>query len=117
MACGVPAVAAASLGPAQIVDDGDTGWLFGVDDRAGLANALVDAVNRPSERARRSGLAEQAALERFTWPAIAHELADVLRNASGELLRLRRGVHAAPEPVRRASRRTLRGAGAGGAER
>jgi glycosyltransferase involved in cell wall biosynthesis len=118
MACGVPAVAAASLGPAQIIENGATGWLFDVDDRAALTAALVDAVNRPSERARRAQLGEQAALERFTWPAIARRLASVLREASGERqLRVRRGVHAAPDPVRRASRRALRRAGAGDAER
>jgi len=101
MACGVPAIAAASLGPAQIIDDGDTGWLFAIDDRAGLANALVDAVNRPSERARRARLAEQAALERFTWPAIAGELAEVLRDAAAKppTHGIRHGIHAAPDPV------------------
>ena len=82
MACGVPAVAAASLGPARIVDDGETGWLFGIDDRGALTAALVDAVNRPDERERRARLAEHAAHERFTWPAIAGDLEDVLRGAA-----------------------------------
>jgi glycosyltransferase involved in cell wall biosynthesis len=90
MACGVPAVAAASPGPAQIIDDGATGWLFGVDDRAALVAALADAVNRPSERARRARLAEQAALERFTWPAIARRLAKILRDAAQPLRAPRR---------------------------
>jgi glycosyltransferase involved in cell wall biosynthesis len=81
MACGVPAVAAASLGPRHIIDDGQTGWLFGLDDRAGLTDALVDAVNRPDERARRARLAEQAALDRFIWPAIGKQLEHVLRDA------------------------------------
>jgi glycosyltransferase involved in cell wall biosynthesis len=110
MACGVPAVAAASLGPAQIIESGATGWLFDVDDRAALTAALADAVNRPAERARRARLAEQAALERFTWPAIARRLADVLRDASGV------AAHAAPDDVRGVSRRApgRAGAGAGG---
>jgi glycosyltransferase involved in cell wall biosynthesis len=82
MACGVPAVAAASLGPAQIIEDGATGWLFGVDDRAALTEVLVDAVERPAERARRAQLGEQVALERFTWPAIAERLAGILRRAA-----------------------------------
>ena len=83
MACGVPAVAAASLGPAQIIEDGETGWLFGIDDRAGLTGSLVDAVNRPEERARRARLAQGAALDRFTWPAIAGRLERILRAAAG----------------------------------
>ena len=79
MACGVPAVAAASLGPAQIVEDGETGWLFDVDDRAAFADALVDAVNDPAELARRARAGELAALERFTWPAVAGRLDGILR--------------------------------------
>ena len=82
MACGVPAIAAASLGPAQIIDDGETGWLFGIDDATGLVDALVDAVTRPDERRRRARLAEQAALDRFTWPALAERLAEILSDAA-----------------------------------
>ena len=65
-------------GPAKIIDDGETGWLVGVDDRDSLAAALVDAVNRPDERARRGRNARRAALDRFGWPAIAERAADVL---------------------------------------
>ena len=82
MACGVPAIAAASHGPAEIIEDGETGWLFGVNERDALAAAIVDAVDRPDERARRARLAERAALERFAWPAIAGELEQVLREAA-----------------------------------
>ena len=79
MACGVPAVAAASLGPAKIIDDGKTGWLFGVDDRAACADALVAATGDPAERARRADAGETAALARFTWPAVAGRLDGILR--------------------------------------
>jgi glycosyltransferase involved in cell wall biosynthesis len=82
MACGVPPIAAASPGPARIVDDGETGWLFGVDDRAGLAAALAEAIGRPEERERRGRHAARAALERFAWPAIARDLLDVLAAAA-----------------------------------
>ena len=87
MACGVPAVAAASLGPAHIVDDGETGWLFGVHDRDALGDALVEAVNDPDERARRAALAEQAALDRFTWPASAGRLEQTLRESARPMRR------------------------------
>jgi glycosyltransferase involved in cell wall biosynthesis len=85
MACGVPAVASAALGPAHIIDDGETGWLFDIHDRGGLTDALVDAVNRPAERARRAKLGEQAALDRFTWPAIAGRLEEILAASAGQV--------------------------------
>src|SRR4029079_13389578 len=50
MACGRPAIAVDAHGPAEIVEDGDTGWLVEPDDAHGLAEALVEAVNRPEER-------------------------------------------------------------------
>ena len=40
-----------ATGPAEVVDDGRTGWLVEPDDEEALAAALVAAVNRPSERA------------------------------------------------------------------
>ena len=97
MACGVPAIAAASLGPAKIIDDGKTGWLFAVDDRAGLADALVAAVNDPDERARRARLGVQDANDRFTWAAIAGRLEGILQRAasSGRARRAGAGRHAA----------------------
>ncbi len=82
MACGVAPIASASHGPAHIIDDGETGWLFDVNDRDGLTGALVEAVNDPAERKRRAARAEQAALERFTWPAIAEQLERILREAT-----------------------------------
>jgi glycosyltransferase involved in cell wall biosynthesis len=81
MACGVPAIAAASLGPANIIRDGQTGWLFDVDDRAALTAALVDAVNHPRERARRAALGMTDAAERFTWPALGARLGGILGRA------------------------------------
>ena len=53
MACGVPPIAVDAFGPADIVDHGQTGWLVEPDDVVSLANALVEAVNRPGERRRR----------------------------------------------------------------
>lgn len=83
MACSVAPVAAASLGPAHIIDDGRTGWLFAVDDGEALTAALVEAIEHPAERRRRARLAEEAALERFTWPAVSGRLERLLRDAAG----------------------------------
>ena len=83
MACGVPPIAAASMGPARIVEDGTTGWLFDVDDAAALTAALVDAVQRPEERARRARCGEVRALEHYTWPAVARRLDRILRDVAG----------------------------------
>jgi glycosyltransferase involved in cell wall biosynthesis len=81
MACGVPAIAARSPGPLSIIEDGQSGWLVPIDDKAALADAIVAAVNDPAERARRAREAQRVALERYSWPAIAAELAGVLRAA------------------------------------
>jgi glycosyltransferase involved in cell wall biosynthesis len=81
MACGLPAIAVGRYGPAEIVDDGRTGWLVEPDDEATLAAAIVDAVERPDERRRRGELAHDVAHARYGWPAIAERLAGVLDDA------------------------------------
>ena len=53
------------------------------DDRDGLAGALVEAVNRPDERRRRGERAREVALERYSWPALAGEVAAVYEAARG----------------------------------
>jgi glycosyltransferase involved in cell wall biosynthesis len=89
MACGVPPIAVDAYGPGDIVTHGETGWLVEPDDPVTLANALVYAVNCPSERRRRGELAVADARERFAWPALAEEVAavyDAARRAVGGLL-------------------------------
>jgi glycosyltransferase involved in cell wall biosynthesis len=77
MACGRPVVAVDSHGPAEIVDDGETGWLVPGDDREMLRDALVAAVNDPEERRRRGTRAREVALERYAWPSLAERVAAV----------------------------------------
>jgi glycosyltransferase involved in cell wall biosynthesis len=77
MACGLPAIAVDRYGPSEIVDHGETGWLVEPDDVTGLANALVEVVNRPGERRRRGELAGAVANERYAWPSLAARVADV----------------------------------------
>jgi glycosyltransferase involved in cell wall biosynthesis len=81
MACGLPAIAVDAHGPGEIVSQGETGWLVEPDDRDGLAAALVEAVNRPEERRRRGAQAREVALERYSWPALAEEVAAVYEAA------------------------------------
>jgi glycosyltransferase involved in cell wall biosynthesis len=75
MACGLPAIAVDAHGPADIVSHGETGWLVEPDDLPGLANALVEAVNRPSERRRRGQAAAEDVARRYAWPALARDVA------------------------------------------
>jgi glycosyltransferase involved in cell wall biosynthesis len=77
MACGLPAIAVDAHGPADIVEHGETGWLVEPDDVYGLANALVEAVNRPQERRRRGANAAEDVAERYAWPALAQDVADL----------------------------------------
>ncbi len=77
MACGLPAVAVDAYGPAEIIEAGETGWLVAPDDEDALADALVEAVNDPGERARRGALAYEVARARYSWPALARGLAGV----------------------------------------
>jgi glycosyltransferase involved in cell wall biosynthesis len=83
MACGLPAIAVDRSGPATIVDHGRTGWLVPPDDKASLADALLAAVDGAGERARRGAAARREAEGRWSWPALAAELAAVL-DAAGD---------------------------------
>jgi glycosyltransferase involved in cell wall biosynthesis len=76
MACGVPPVAVDRMGPATIVDDGETGWLVPPDDEQALADALVAAVDDDTERRRRGGLSRTAARDRYSWVALAGRVAE-----------------------------------------
>ena len=77
MACGLPVIAKDAHGPAEIVDHGETGWLVPPDDEDGFCAALVDAVNDPGKRARKGEAAYREARERYAWPALAGNVADI----------------------------------------
>ena len=88
MACGLPAIAVDAWGPADIVDHGETGWLVEPDDAVSLANALVHAVNCPNERRRRGARGAGVASEKYSWPALAGEVAGVYEAALGSPVEL-----------------------------
>jgi glycosyltransferase involved in cell wall biosynthesis len=77
MACSLPPIAVNRYGPADIVTDGGTGWLVEPDDERALAGALAQALDDPVERRRRGRRAARDAHERFSWPALAADLAAV----------------------------------------
>ena len=94
MACELPAIAVDRGGPAEIVEDGETGWLVEPDDVADLERAILAAASDPAERARRGRLARRDVLERYTWRAATRELSTVLEAAA-----LERGGFTRGEPV------------------
>jgi glycosyltransferase involved in cell wall biosynthesis len=77
MACGLPVIAKDAYGPAEIVDHGETGWLVPPDDEEALADALVDAVNDPGKRARKGEAAYEVSHDRYAWPSLAANIAEV----------------------------------------
>jgi glycosyltransferase involved in cell wall biosynthesis len=83
MACGLPAVAASSIGARSIVDDGRTGWLVPPDDAEALAEALICVVNEDGERQRRGREARAAVVERFSMPRVVERIAAVFDEESG----------------------------------
>ena len=68
MACGLPAIAVDAHGPAEIIDDGVTGWLAGPDDPAALAGAMAEAIADPDERRARGARALADVRGRYGWP-------------------------------------------------
>ncbi|HEX2234199.1 MAG TPA: glycosyltransferase family 4 protein [Thermoleophilaceae bacterium] len=77
MACGLPVVAVDAHGPAEIVDDGETGWLVPPDDEDAMVRAIVELANGDDERRRRGEAAYEAARSRYSWPALARGVAAI----------------------------------------
>ena len=75
MACGLPVIACKAHGPAEIVRDGESGWLVPPHDEQALTAALTDAATDVGERRRRGQQAATDARQRFGWQAIASRIA------------------------------------------
>jgi len=65
-ALGVPTIAFATVGPAAIIADGETGWLVPVGDQAALNQALSRALADPALVARLGGAARVRCRSRFS---------------------------------------------------
>jgi glycosyltransferase involved in cell wall biosynthesis len=83
MACEVPPIAVDRFGPTEIIQPGETGWLVEPDDRDDLARALAEAIDDDAERRRRGAAARADAEARFSWPALAGQLAETLDDVAG----------------------------------
>jgi glycosyltransferase involved in cell wall biosynthesis len=77
MACGLPVIAADAHGPAEIVDDGRTGWLVAPDDEDALVSALVEASEGEGERRTRGEAAYHEARAHYAWPSLARGVAAI----------------------------------------
>jgi glycogen(starch) synthase len=66
-----PLVVARSGGLAEIVRDGETGWLVPPGDPAALAARIIDVLSDPRAAARAVASAQRDVIERFSWTAIA----------------------------------------------
>lgn len=78
MACELPVIAVDRGGPAEIVDDPDTGWLVPPDDVDGLTEAMVEAVNERGDRRLRGQRARGEVVGRYAWQQIGLELTEVV---------------------------------------
>ena len=77
-------IACAAHGPAEIVRDGESGWLVPPDDQPALEQALVEAASQPDERRRRGQQAAAQAAHCYGWAAIAAQVADVYEQAAAQ---------------------------------
>ena len=77
---GVPLIAAASKGPAWLIDDGDTGLLFPIDDEAALAGGIERLLASADLRERLIRQGRQAFEHRFTRDRIVDQYLALFRS-------------------------------------
>jgi len=90
MACGLPVIACNAHGPAEIVRDGESGWLIPPDDEQALTAALIEAATDPRERHRRGQQAATEAQRNYGWTAIATHITDLYQELTAPERRLPR---------------------------
>jgi glycosyltransferase involved in cell wall biosynthesis len=86
-ALGVPVVAYAATGPAEIVVPGETGWLVPVGDIPALGVAVADALSSPARLAKFGRTAAPLASERFSADAHARHIESIYRDVASGLKR------------------------------
>jgi starch synthase (maltosyl-transferring) len=85
-ASGLPIVATQAEGVSEIVEDGVTGRLVTIGDEQALAAAIDHVLNDPVAAAESAERLQRQMAERFTWPAVVTQYADLYRSllAAGE---------------------------------
>ena len=81
MACGLPVIATDVRGMAEVVVDGESGWLVPLADRAALRAAIEQCRADPEGRRRRGAGGRQRAEARFGWRATALGYLEIFQNA------------------------------------
>ena len=80
LAAGVPVIAPARGGPAELVHSSHTGWLYRPGDLSGLRDAVADLVGDAAKR-RAFGRTARASVAERTWPRVCDELLGHYRSA------------------------------------
>jgi glycosyltransferase involved in cell wall biosynthesis len=83
MACGLPVVASAIAGPAEVVEDGRTGVLFEAGNSAELEGALKRLIEAPGIRAALGAAAREEVIERFAMRVMAEKTLELYRACLG----------------------------------
>lgn len=78
LACGLPVVATDCVGPAEIVDDGETGYVVPQHDVDALGDSITNLLVSPDDRERMSERAREVAEERYENDKVADQWKRVL---------------------------------------
>ena len=87
MACGLPVIGTLSGGPPSfinVVPGEPDGWLVPPDDEAALADAIVTAIDTPTQRRRRGTNAARHARDSYSWHHVAGRLAALYHNHANQ---------------------------------
>jgi glycosyltransferase involved in cell wall biosynthesis len=80
LACGVPVVAAAVGGLRETIAHGETGWSYTAGDASALAACMREALDNPSEAARRAARGRALVRERYERRAAFARLEEVIES-------------------------------------
>jgi glycosyltransferase involved in cell wall biosynthesis len=81
MATAVPVLAHAACGNAEVIEDGQNGYLSHLNTAADLAAALRAALSSPAELRRRGAAARDTVLQRYSMGAMAESYRQLYRSA------------------------------------
>lgn len=81
MATAVPVLAHAACGNAEVIEDGQNGYLSHLNTAADLAAALRAALSAPAELCRRGAAARNTVLQRYSMAAMAESYRQLYRSA------------------------------------